>query len=157
MDSGDTAGGIISCTIDGLPAGLGEPVFDKLQAGLAKAMMSINAAKGFEYGSGFAGTRMKGSEHNDAFTGRDFRTSTNNSGGIQGGISNGMPVFFRVAFKPPSSINISQETVDKQGNPVEFTAGGRHDVCFLPRAVPIVEAMAALVIADHMLTPAPAG
>jgi chorismate synthase len=100
---------------------------------------------------------MKGSEHNDAFTGRDFRTSTNNSGGIQGGISNGMPVFFRVAFKPPSSINISQETVDKQGNPVEFTAGGRHDVCFLPRAVPIVEAMAALVIADHMLTPAPAG
>jgi len=157
MDSGDTAGGIISCTIDGLPAGLGEPVFDKLQAGLAKAMMSINAAKGFEYGSGFAGTRIKGSEHNDAFTGRDFRTSTNNSGGIQGGISNGMPVFFRVAFKPPSSINISQETVDKQGNPVEFTAGGRHDVCFLPRAVPIVEAMAALVIADHMLTPAPAG
>ena len=155
-DAGDTAGGIINCTINGLPAGLGEPVFDKLQAGLAKAMMSINAVKGFEYGSGFAGTRMKGSEHNDAFITGDFRTSTNNSGGIQGGISNGMPVFFRVAFKPVSSVKMSQETLDKSGHPVKFTAGGRHDVCVLPRAVPIVEAMAALVIADYLIQ-VPAG
>jgi chorismate synthase len=149
-DTGDTAGGIISCTIDGLPTGLGEPVFDKFQAGLAKAMLSINAVKGFEYGSGFAGARMKGSEHNDAFI-SGFRTSTNHSGGIQGGISNGMPVFFRVAFKPVSSIKILQDTLDKFGHPVKFTAGSRHDVCVLPRAVPIVEAMAALVIADYML------
>jgi chorismate synthase len=149
-DAGDTAGGIISCVVDGVPTGLGEPVFDKLQASLARAMMSINAAKGFEYGSGFDGSKMKGSEHNDAFV-DGFRTVTNNSGGIQGGISNGMPVYFRVAFKPASSVNLPQETVDKQGHAVTFTAGGRHDVCFLPRAVPIVEAMAALVIADHLL------
>ena len=152
---GDTTGGIISCTINHLPAGLGEPVFDKLQAELAKAMLSINAVKGFEYGSGFAGSRMKGSEHNDAFlTGNeaeDLITRTNFSGGIQGGISNGMPVVFRLAFKPVSSIRMQQETVDKNGQKVQFTGTGRHDVCVVPRAVPIVEAMAALVIADNLL------
>jgi len=154
-EAGDTAGGIISCTISGVPAGLGEPVFDKLQAGLARAMLSINAVKGFEYGSGFAAAGMKGSEHNDAFVSGgeagDIQTSTNFSGGIQGGISNGMPIVFRVAFKPVSSIRIPQQTVNKQGKAVEFTAPGRHDVCVVPRAVPIVEAMAALVIADFML------
>ncbi len=154
-EAGDTAGGIISCTISGLPVGLGEPVFDKLQSDLAKAMLSINAVKGFEYGSGFASARMKGSEHNDAFiAGADsenLQTRTNFSGGIQGGISNGMPVFFRVAFKPVSSIKQSQETVNKLGQPVQFTGSGRHDVCVVPRAVPIVEAMAALVIADHLV------
>ncbi|MEI6890362.1 MAG: chorismate synthase [Bacteroidota bacterium] len=153
--SGDTVGGIISCIITGLPAGIGEPVFDKLQAQLAKAMLSINAVKGFEYGSGFAGSRMKGSEHNDVFVsgpeGSGFQTATNFSGGIQGGISNGMPVYFRVAFKPVSSIKMPQETLDKQGHPVQFTGSGRHDVCVVPRAVPIVEAMAALVIADQLL------
>ncbi|MEI8005494.1 MAG: chorismate synthase [Bacteroidota bacterium] len=153
--SGDTAGGIISCTINGLPAGLGEPVFDKLQAGLAHAMLSINAVKGFEYGSGFAGARMKGSEHNDVFVkGPDetkLQTKTNFSGGIQGGISNGMPVTFNVAFKPVSSIKMPQSTVDKHGRVVEFTGGGRHDVCVVPRAIPIVEAMAALVLADYIL------
>ncbi|MCX6283073.1 MAG: chorismate synthase [Bacteroidetes bacterium] len=153
-EAGDTAGGIIQCVISGLPAGLGEPVFDKLQASLARAMMSINAVKGFEYGSGFKGAKMKGSEHNDSFIVSEdgsFRTSTNFSGGIQGGISNGMPVEFRVAFKPVSSILQPQETIDKQGRPVQYTGGGRHDVCVVPRAVPIVEAMAALVIADHIL------
>ena len=153
-EAGDTAGGIIQCVISGLPAGLGEPVFDKLQAGLARAMMSINAVKGFEYGSGFEGARMKGSEHNDSFivsADGSISTSTNFSGGIQGGISNGMPVEFRVAFKPVSSILQSQETIDKHGRPVQYTGSGRHDVCVVPRAVPIVEAMAALVIADHML------
>ena len=154
-ETGDTTGGIISCTINHLPAGLGEPVFDKLQAELAKAMLSINAVKGFEYGSGFAGSRMKGSEHNDAFlTGNeaeDLITKTNFSGGIQGGISNGMPVVFRLAFKPVSSIRMQQETVDKNGQKVQFTGTGRHDVCVVPRAVPIVEAMAALVIADNLL------
>jgi len=157
-EAGDTTGGIISCTINGLPAGLGEPVFDKFQANLAKAMLSINAVKGFEYGSGFAGSRMKGSEHNDAFVagpgGKGVQTSTNFSGGIQGGISNGMPVSFRVAFKPVSSIIMPQETINKQGQSVQFTGTGRHDVCVVPRAVPIVEAMAALVIADYMLAPA---
>ena len=154
-ECGDTAGGIISCMVTGLPAGLGEPVFDKLQASLAHAMLSINAVKGFEYGSGFAGTRMKGSEHNDVFlTGPDVKelqTKTNFSGGIQGGISNGMPVSFSVAFKPVSSIKMPQATVDKHGRAVEFTGSGRHDVCVVPRAVPIVEAMAALVIADNLL------
>jgi len=154
-EAGDTTGGIISCTINGLPAGLGEPVFDKLQANLAKAMLSINAVKGFEYGSGFAGSRMKGSEHNDSFIaseeGSGLQTVTNFSGGIQGGISNGMPVVFRVAFKPVSSIRIPQETIDKHGQTVQFTGSGRHDVCVVPRAVPIVEAMAALVVADQML------
>lgn len=160
-EAGDTTGGIISCIINGLPAGLGEPVFDKLQADLAKAMLSINAVKGFEYGSGFAGSGMKGSEHNDAFVtgleGQGVQTSTNFSGGIQGGISNGMPVNFRVAFKPLSSILMPQETINKQGQPVQFTGTGRHDVCVVPRAVPIVEAMASLVIADHMLAPAGSG
>jgi len=154
-EAGDTTGGIISCIINGLPAGLGEPVFEKLQAGLAKAMLSINAVKGFEYGSGFAAARMKGSEHNDAFmagpVAGDLQTATNFSGGIQGGISNGMPVVFRVAFKPVSSIGMLQETVNKQGHSVQFTGSGRHDVCMVPRAVPIVEAMAALVIADNFL------
>ena len=152
---GDTVGGIISCTVTGLPAGIGEPVFDKLQAQLAKAMLSINAVKGFEYGSGFAAARMKGSEHNDTFvagpSGGNIQTSTNFSGGIQGGISNGMPVVFRVAFKPVSSIKMPQETVNKEGNKVQFTGSGRHDVCVVPRALPIVEAMAALVIGDQLL------
>lgn len=154
-EAGDTAGGIISCTITGLPAGLGEPVFDKLQSGLAKAMLSINAVKGFEYGSGFASARMKGSEHNDAFIpageNGDIQTSTNFSGGIQGGISNGMPVMFRIAFKPVSSIIMPQTTVDTQGKAVQYTGIGRHDVCVVPRAIPIVEAMAALVVADYLL------
>jgi len=154
-EAGDTAGGIISCTIGGLPAGLGNPVFDKLQADLAKAMMSINAAKGFEYGSGFEGSRMKGSEHNDMYLPGNgesrILTATNFSGGIQGGISNGMPITFRVAFKPVSSIKMPQETIDIHGNPVRFTGSGRHDVCVVPRALPIVEAMAALVIADGLL------
>ena len=154
-EEGDTVGGIISCTITGLPAGIGEPVFDKLQAQLAKAMLSINAAKGFEYGSGFAAARMKGSEHNDSFvagpSGENIQTSTNFSGGIQGGISNGMPIVFRVAFKPVSSIKMPQETVNKEGNKVHFTGSGRHDVCVVPRALPIVEAMAALVIGDQLL------
>jgi chorismate synthase len=151
---GDTAGGIISCRIDGLPAGLGEPVFDKMQARLAHAMMSINAVKGFDFGSGFSGAGMKGSEHNDSFyTAEDgsVKTRTNHSGGIQGGITNGMPVEFRVAFKPVSSIGRMQQTVDRELKQVSFEAGGRHDVCVVPRAVPIVEAMAALVLADLFL------
>ena len=153
--AGDTCGGIISCTISGLPAGLGDPVFEKLQSGLARAMMSISAARGFEYGSGFESARMKGSDHNDVFIpsedGKHLQTGTNFSGGIQGGISNGMPVTFRVAFKPVSSIKMQQDTVDREGRPVQFTGSGRHDVCVVPRAIPVVEAMAALVIADFML------
>ncbi len=147
---GDTLGGIINCSIKGCPIGLGEPVFDKLHANLAKAMLSINAVKGFEYGSGFASASMTGKEHNDLF-GEDFKTKTNNSGGIQGGISNGEEIYFRVAFKPVATILQSQESVDKAGNKVIIEGKGRHDVCVVPRAVPIVEAMAALVIADHLL------
>ena len=147
---GDTLGGVISCSIVGCPVGLGEPVFDKLQADLAKAMLSINAVKGFEYGSGFDAASMLGSEHNDIFN-EDFTTRTNNSGGIQGGISNGAEIYFRVAFKPVATIMQTQESVDKEGNKVNLEAKGRHDVCVVPRAVPIVEAMAALVIADHLL------
>jgi len=151
---GDTTGGIITCLIRNAPAGLGEPVFAKLQADLAAACMSINAAHGFEYGSGFAGTSMKGSEHNDPFetddTGRII-TSSNYSGGIQGGISNGMDIYFRVAFKPVSTLMRDQQTIDKSGKPVKINPGGRHDPCVVPRAVPIVEAMAALVLADHLL------
>lgn len=151
---GDTIGGLISCVITGVPAGLGEPVFDKLHADLAKAMLGINAAKGFEYGSGFAGTALRGSQQNDAFYKDDnhqIKTKTNNSGGIQGGISNGMDIYFNVAFKSVATIMQAQDSVDKDGNKAIVTGRGRHDPCVLPRAVPIVEAMAALVIADHLL------
>lgn len=150
---GDTLGGVINCHIHGLPAGLGEPVFDKLHADLSKAMLSINAVKGFEYGSGFAGTTRKGSEENDAFGMADgkIRALTNRSGGIQGGISNGEEVVFRVGFKPVATLMRTQQTVDASGNIVELKASGRHDVCVLPRAVVIVESMAAMVIIDHFL------
>lgn len=150
---GDSVGGVIECVIRGMPPGLGEPVFDKLEAELAKAMMSLPATKGFEIGSGFAGTRQKGSEHNDAFVmeaGR-VRTATNRSGGIQGGISNGEAIFFRIAFKPTATIFQAQQTVTVSGEATELKARGRHDPCVLPRAVPMVEAMAALVICDHAL------
>lgn len=152
--AGDTTGGVIDCVIRNLPAGLGEPVFDKLQAGLAKAMLSIGAAKGFEYGEGFAAASMLGSEHNDLFKGSDEKLltpATNHAGGILGGISTGADVFFRVAFKPVATIMKDQITADKSGNPIILEGKGRHDVCVVPRAVPVVEAMAALVIADHLL------
>ncbi|MDL2283064.1 chorismate synthase [Odoribacter sp. OttesenSCG-928-G04] len=147
---GDTIGGVVTCVIKNLPAGLGEPVFDKLQAQLAYAMMSINAAKGFEYGAGFGAVNMKGSECNDPFVteGGKIVTKTNHSGGIQGGISNGADIYFNVAFKPVSSIRKKQKTVNDAGEEVEFELKGRHDVCVVPRAVPVVEAMAAMVIAD---------
>ncbi|MGV3598577.1 MAG: chorismate synthase [Bacteroidota bacterium] len=150
---GDSLGGCITCVVKGVPAGLGEPVFDKLQADLAKAMLTINATKGFEYGSGFAGTTLKGSEHNDGFITDNGKiaTTTNHSGGIQGGISNGMDIYCKVAFKPTATIAKSQKTVDNAGNDVDLAAKGRHDPCVLPRAVPIVEAMAALVLTDHWL------
>lgn len=147
---GDTIGGTITCVIQNVPCGLGEPVFDKLHAQLGKAMLSINAVKGFEYGSGFCGTKMKGSEHNDIFN-SDGSTKTNLSGGIQGGISNGMDIYFRVAFKPVATIMQKQETIDSKGNMVEVQGRGRHDPCVVPRAVPIIEAMAALVMADFYL------
>ncbi|MBS1502420.1 MAG: chorismate synthase, partial [Bacteroidetes bacterium] len=152
--SGDTVGGKITCFIRNCPVGLGEPVFDKLHADLGKAMLSINAVHGFEYGSGFEGSEMNGSEHNDLFlpgTPGDIKTRTNFSGGIQGGISNGMPIEFRVAFKPVATIMQAQPTIDSQGNEAEISGKGRHDPCVVPRAVVIVEAMAALVIADHWL------
>jgi len=150
---GDSVGGVIECRVRGVPAGLGEPVFDRLEADLAKAMLSLPATKGFEIGSGFAGTRLKGSEHNDAFVARDgrVRTATNRSGGVQGGISNGEEIFFRVAFKPTATILQPQKTVDVHGAETELAARGRHDPCVLPRAVPIVEAMTALVLVDHWL------
>ena len=149
----DSVGGVIRGIIRNAPAGLGEPVFDKLHADLAKAMVSINAVKGFEIGSGFAGVNMRGSEHNDPFVnqGGKIHTTTNYSGGVQGGISNGEDIIFRVAFKPVSTIGLEQSTVDTQGNSTILAAIGRHDPCVLPRAVPIVEAMAALVIMDHYL------
>ena len=147
---GNTIGGTITCVIKNLPVGIGEPVFGKLQAELAKAMMNINAAKGFEYGSGFCGAKMTGKEHNDLFN-SDFSTKTNLSGGIQGGISNGMDVYFRVAFKPIATILRPQESVDKDGNSVTVQGKGRHDPCVLPRAVPIVENLAAFVLADLFL------
>jgi len=147
---GDTIGGTVTCVLQNVPIGLGEPVFDKLHAELGKAMLSINAVKGFEYGSGFCGVQMKGSEHNDLFN-ADGLTKTNLSGGIQGGISNGMDIYFRVAFKPVATIMQKQNTLDNQGNIVEMQGRGRHDPCVVPRAVPIVEAMAALVIADYYL------
>lgn len=147
---GDTMGGTITCVIQNVPVGLGEPVFDKLHAELGKAMLSINAVKGFEYGSGFCGSRMKGSEHNDLFN-PDGSTKSNLSGGIQGGISNGMDIYFRVAFKPVATIMQLQETIDNRGNVVKMQGKGRHDPCVVPRAVPIVEAMTALVLADYYL------
>lgn len=147
---GDTIGGIISCVIKGVPIGLGEPVFDKLHAQLGKAMLSINAVKGFEYGSGFEGVTMRGSAHNDQFK-EDGTTSTNFSGGIQGGISNGMDIYFNVAFKPVATIIQAYETLSKDGGMVKTKGKGRHDPCVVPRAVPIVEAMAALVLADFVL------
>lgn len=149
----DSVGGIVSCVCRNLPAGLGEPLFDKLDALLAQAMLSLPAAKGFEIGSGFAGSRMHGSEHNDPFVAKGGRlgTVTNHSGGVQGGISNGEPVLFRVAFKPVPTIGLPQQTADFAGHPVELAAKGRHDPCVVPRAVPIVEAMAALVLADLAL------
>lgn len=150
---GDTVGGVISAVIRGCPVGLGEPVFDRLHADLGKAMLSINAVKGFEYGSGFAGVEMKGSEHNDIFIREKSRvkTKTNHSGGIQGGISNGMDIVFKVAFKPVATLMQTQETVDAKGKETTISGKGRHDPCVVPRAVPIVESMAALVIMDHWL------
>lgn len=152
-DAGDSLGGIITCIIENVPAGLGEPVFDKLHADLGKAMLSINAVKGFEIGSGFAAAKMRGSEHNDSFekSGSKTVTTTNFSGGVQGGISNGMNIVFRVAFKPVASIGKSQKTVNNKGEETNIKIEGRHDPCVVPRAVPIVEAMSALVIADHFL------
>ena len=148
--NGDTVGGVISCIISGVPVGLGEPVFNKLHAELGKAMLSINAVKGFEFGSGFKGSSMKGSEHNDSFN-ADGTTKTNRSGGIQGGISNGMDIYFNVAFKPVSTIMRDQDSIDSDGNEVKVKGKGRHDPCVVPRAVPIVEAMSALVLADYLL------
>jgi chorismate synthase len=148
--SGDTVGGIISCVIENVPIGLGEPVFDKLHAELGKAMLSINAVKGFEYGSGFKGASLQGSQHNDLFN-PDGSTITNMSGGIQGGISNGMDIYFNVAFKPVATIIQKQDALNSEGEIVEMQGKGRHDPCVVPRAVPIVEAMAALVLADAVL------
>lgn len=149
----DTIGGLVTCVIKNSPVGLGEPVFDKLHAELGKAMLSINAVKGFEYGSGFEGIKLRGSQHNDEFynDGGRIRTRTNHSGGIQGGISNGEDIYFNVAFKPVATIMQDQPSVDKQGNETTVTGKGRHDPCVVPRAVPIVEAMAALVMIDFML------
>ena len=147
---GNTIGGTITCVIKNLPVGIGEPVFGKLQAELAKAMLNINACKGFEYGSGFCGAKMTGKDHNDLFN-EDFSTKTNLSGGIQGGISNGMDVYFRVAFKPVATILRPQESVDRDGNTITVEGKGRHDPCVLPRAVPIVENLAAFVLADLFL------
>ncbi|QYA26420.1 chorismate synthase [Gramella sp. MT6] len=147
---GDTVGGTVQCVIKNVPKGLGEPVFDKLHAELGKAMLSINAVKGFEYGSGFEGTKMRGSEHNDHFN-TDGTTKTNLSGGIQGGISNGMDIYFKVAFKPVATLIQKQNTINSKGEEVEMQGKGRHDPCVVPRAVPIVESMAALVLADFFL------
>ena len=151
---GDSCGGVIECVVRNMPMGLGMPVFDKLEADLAKALMSLPASKGFEIGSGFQGTLQLGSEHNDPFIPTDsgrIKTATNNSGGIQGGISNGEPIKLRVAFKPTATIRKEQITVDSSGKPITLKAKGRHDPCVLPRAVPMVEAMVAIVLADHLL------
>jgi chorismate synthase len=150
---GDSVGGIIECRVQGVPAGLGEPVFDRLEADLAKAMLSLPATKGFEIGSGFAGARLRGAQHNDPFEMRAgrVRTATNRSGGVQGGISNGEEIVFRVAFKPTATILQKQKTVDVHGRDTELAARGRHDPCVVPRAVPIVEAMTALVLVDHWM------
>lgn len=149
----DTIGGIVTCVIKNTPVGLGEPVFDKLHAELGKAMLGINAVKGFEYGSGFEGVKMYGSQHNDEFysDGGKIKTKTNHSGGVQGGISNGEDIYFNVAFKPVATIMQDQQSVDKEGNEVTVSGKGRHDPCVVPRAVPIVEAMAALVMVDFFL------
>lgn len=149
----DTIGGIVSCVIKNTPAGLGEPVFDRLHAELGKAMLSINAVKGFEFGSGFEGVKMRGSQHNDAIVkeGDQIKTLTNHSGGIQGGISNGEDIYFKVAFKPVATIMQDQDSINEAGEKVTVSGKGRHDPCVVPRAVPIVEAMAALVIADYLL------
>lgn len=154
-DAGDTIGGVITCVIKGCPIGLGEPEFDKLHAQLGAAMLSINAVKGFEYGEGFAGVTARGSEQNDIFVptadSKGITTKTNHSGGIQGGLSNGQDIYFRVAFKPVATVLREQQTVDTDGRPTTLTARGRHDPCVLPRAVPIVEAMAAMVVLDNYL------
>jgi len=153
-DDKDSIGGVVACVVRGVPAGWGEPIFAKVEARMAGAMLSLPASKGFEIGSGFAGARQRGSVHNDAFTARadgGLGTVTNRSGGVQGGITNGEPVVFRVAFKPPATIGQTQQTTDFQGKPVTLAAKGRHDPCVVPRAVPIVEAMAALVMADLAL------
>ena len=149
----DAIGGVVSCVVKGVPVGLGEPVYNKLNAELAKAMMTINAAKGVDFGAGFEGIGMKASQHNDVFVKDDsgIKTKTNHSGGIQGGISNGMDLNFSVAFKPPSTIGKKQQSVDVKGNFTEYKAGGRHDACIVPRAVPIVEAMTAVVLTDQFL------
>jgi chorismate synthase len=147
---GDSLGGTITCVVQDVPVGWGEPIFDKLHARLGQAMLSINAVKGFEYGSGFCGAQMKGSEHNDTFL-EGGKTSSNLSGGIQGGISNGMDIYFRLAFKPTATIRKEQETINQQGETVQLKTEGRHDPCVVPRAVPVVEAMAALVLADFYL------
>jgi chorismate synthase len=151
--AGDTIGGVVTCTIKGCPAGLGEPVFDKLHADLGKAMLSINACKGFEIGSGFGGVVLRGSAHNDIFENNEGKiiTRSNHSGGIQGGISNGMDIYFNAAFKPVATIVPAQTSVNEAGETVTVEGKGRHDPCVVPRAVPIVEAMAALVLADHLL------
>jgi chorismate synthase len=150
---GDSVGGIITCVIKNTPIGLGEPVFDKLSADLGKAMLSINAVKGFDIGSGFDCVMLKGSEHNDSFISKGgvVTTKTNHAGGVLGGISNGMPIICRIAFKPTATIIMSQNTVNSQGENIEFTPKGRHDPCVLPRAVPIVEAMAAMTLCDHAM------
>lgn len=150
---GDSVGGILECVIRGTPQGLGEPVFDKLEADLAKAMLSLPATKGFEIGSGFSGTQLRGSQHNDPFQmqGTIVHTTTNHSGGVQGGISNGELIFFRVAFKPTATIAREQETISVSGEKTRLSVHGRHDPCVLPRAVPLVEAMAALVLCDHLM------
>jgi chorismate synthase len=150
---GDSLGGLIECVVRNTPAGLGEPVFDKLEADLAKAMLSLPATRGFEIGSGFAAARMKGSEHNDPFEMREgkVRTTSNHSGGVQGGITNGEEIVFRVAFKPTATISREQKTITASGKSTTVAARGRHDPCVLPRAVPIVEAMTALVLCDHAL------
>lgn len=150
---GDTIGGVVSCVISGCPAGLGEPVFDRLHAELGKAMLSINACKGFDYGSGFDGVAMRGSQHNDIFVNENgvIKTKTNYSGGIQGGISNGMDIYFKAAFKPVATIMLDQDSVNLQGEAVVVSGKGRHDPCVVPRAVPIVEAMAALVVLDYWM------
>ena len=153
-ERGDSVGGVIRCLVENVPPGLGEPIYDKIEADLAKACLSINATKGFEIGSGFAGTEWYGSEHNDVFSstqGGKITTLTNHSGGVQGGITNGLPILFRVAFKPTATILKPQSTVERSGKKVRYRARGRHDPCVLPRAVPVVEAMAALVLCDHFL------
>ena len=147
---GDTVGGVITCVVQNVPVGLGEPIFNKLHAALGHAMLSINAVKGFEYGSGFDGAEMIGSDHNDVFN-TDGSTKTNNSGGVQGGISNGMDIYFKVAFKPVATLIQKQMTIDSEGNEVEMMGKGRHDPCVVPRAIPIVEAMTAMVLADFVM------